>query len=85
MRNMLKRMKSQCFNFYFSSYGENLPYFEYKNDEKSKNKNLKYDFSGLSFSSYGENSSKFTSLQPPLNILTGLGTHIAQHQFLERT
>ena len=42
------------------------------NSKNENRKNLNYDFS---FSSYGENSYKFTSLQPPLNALTELGTH----------
>ena len=54
------------------------------NSKNEIRKNLKHDFSDFSFSSYGEKLSKFTSLQPPLNALTGLGTQIAQHQLVER-
>ena len=48
--------EKSSFQFLFSSYREkfieNWPYFEYKNDHNSKNKNrknLKFDFSFVSF------------------------------------
>ena len=49
MRNVLKRMKNQFSNFYFSSYRENSSKIgvmgSQKNDHSSKNQNRKCDFS----------------------------------------
>ena len=80
--NVLKRMKNQFSNFYFSSYGnfctQNMVNFRWIFTHSSKNKNRQKNVFRFSF--YSAHSTSFIKIWP---LLRGVGLHILSWEKVE--